>query len=234
MAAAACQAASRAPWKETCCAALSSDIATSGSIQFRFSPDGSQFQGSYAVGGPNANGSQAWNGTRAGPVAATPLDVLEQRADLARVSQSGAAPEEQAKQACNKLLANTFAIEGDVLRTRITVPRNDFTPVLGAPQGGTLYLEFGAVSLSFERPVELSDADRRNGWQFHQKASLQARSFQVADRPGAQNWRNFGQPTAVIDCFYSIRNNRASISVEKPFERLLGQEFPAMAAWSRP
>jgi hypothetical protein len=210
------------------------DIAASGSIMFRFSPDGSSFQGSYARGGPNANGSQEWRGTRVGAVSATPDQVLEQRANLAQVNQTAGSYEEQAKAACNNLLGNTFNRNGDVVITRFTV-RQGYAQVLGAPQEATYYLEFGGFDLAADKPTGLQDGDLRNGWQYQQRIHLRARSFQLVTQPNDQNWRSLGQqPVNVVTCIYAVRNNRGSIAVEKPIERLTGQGLPSVEQWSRP
>jgi hypothetical protein len=205
-------------------------------INFRFSADGSSFQGSYAVGGPNANGSQEWRGTRAGDVAATPQQLLEQRANLAQVTQSPGSYEEQAKAACNNLLSNTFTRNGDELITRFTIRQSSFTQVLGAPQQATKYLKFGGYVYPVpERPLSFDDAGTRNGWQFQQRIFVQARSYQLTDQPNDQNWQSLGQqPINVIACIYAVRNNRSSIAVEKPIERLTTQQLPSMEQWSRP
>jgi hypothetical protein len=211
------------------------DIAASGSITFRFSLDGSSFQGSYARGGPNANGSQEWRGTKVGAVSATPEQVLEQRANLAQISQTAGSYEEQAKAACYNLFSNTFTVrDKDTLITRFTIRQGSFAPVPGAPEQATLYLEFGGFDLWADRPTVLNDADVRNGWQFHQRIFLRARSVQVVNQPNDQNWQSFGQPTNVVTCIYGVRNNRAFITVEKPIERLTTRGLPSIEQWTRP
>ena len=83
-------------------------------------------------------------------------------------------------------------------------------------------------------PANLSDADRRNGWQFRQRIFMRAQSVQLGNQPGGQNWKGFAQPTDVIGCIYGRRNDRALFSVEKPIERLIGQQLPNVATWSKP
>ena len=212
------------------------DIMSSGTVEFVFDPEGRRFNGMFFVGGPNSNGRRRWSGTRTGDVAATPASVIETRAGLAELSGSSMPPPEQAFKACANLLGNTFLIDGQdkSWRTRIAVQQNSFAPVLGAPQGGVVYvLQLGGPRLLQPEIVPLSPTDSRNGWQFLAKVAVVAESYQLSTQAQAQDWRPLPQKLPVLVCTFSIRNGRPGLTAEVLLGRVTGVELPNMATWSR-
>lgn len=155
--------------------------------------------------------------------AGTPQAILRARAHLDEVS--GLPPEEQARVACRRLLAETYGAFDGMLTTSFRSGQSLAVPPFFPRRDGHSYVQVKDVVETQTSPQVLSTAKWAEGLEFKGSVSFRGSAFRTgSDEAGWTQWQDIAsrgtQHQQFAICYYEIRRGVAAISAIDEIARL--------------